>query len=163
MTALLKKIKIWHLAVIVMAILFIPFPTELVPEWKMQFRKKDGTVAAGVVAEQSWRSYSFSAGGYDQRCTDQNGEVTFPRRDLWSGMFSRLVSPLLAEVGSLAHGSTGTSANVRVFDANYISPESYYWRDQMSLYTHRPGEIPTEGKAGSIEFRADSPTCRDLK
>ncbi len=151
--------KTW-IFLIILAVLFVPFPTELVPEWEMQFRQESGEKLSNVLAQQSWTSYTyFAAGGYDQRCTDSEGVVVFPKRYLWSGLFSRVASPIFAEMMTLAHGSTGTDANIQIFDRTYIS-DNYYWRDKMELYRHYPEPLPLEGIANLRTYNPkDLPTC----
>jgi hypothetical protein len=145
---LVPRLKRWQLvSIVVCFVLFFPFPTEMVPEWTMQFRDENGTPLSQVVVQQGWRSYTyFAASGYEQRCSDASGVVTFPKRRLWSGTLARVISPILASAMTLAHGSTGTDAYIQVFDNEFIS-DNYYWRDNMQLYTHYPEELPTEGKA----------------
>ncbi|NOT48208.1 MAG: hypothetical protein HOP17_10735 [Acidobacteria bacterium] len=162
MTALFAKIKKWHIFAGLVAALFVPIPTEMVPEWRMRFTDEHGNALSNVVVQQSWTTYTYFAGrGYEQRCTDGAGVVAFPQRLLWSGLFARIVSPPLAEVGTLAHGSTGTQADVQVFDRNYIS-ENYWWRDKMDLYTHQYGDLPIEGIANKVDDRYDIQTCAEI-
>lgn len=151
--------KLW-IFLIILAVMFVPFPTEIVPEWQMQFRQGGGEKLSNVLAQQSWTSYTyFAAGGYDQRCTDSEGIVVFPKRYLWSGLFSRVASPILAEMMTLAHGSTGTNADIQIFDRNYIS-DNYYWREKMEMYKHYPGLLPSEGIAKvRSQNPLDLPTC----
>ena len=156
------QVKKWHIAIVVLAILFVPVPTELVPEWRMQFRDSTGQPLAHVVTHQEWRSYTyFATHGYEQRCTNAEGVVVFPTRYLWSGLLSRIASPLLAEAMTLAHGGTGTSASVQVFDRSYISA-NYYWLDRTDLYSHNPDQLPTEGTTDKMDKdRWDIQTCND--
>ncbi len=164
MKVLLKAIKWWQWLLGALILLFVHFPSEMVPEWKIQFRDEAGLPSQHRVVEQSWKSYTyFAADGYDQRCTDENGAVVFPRRYLWSGILARMISPILASAMTLAHGSEGTSASVRVFDRYYIS-DYYYWRDKMSLYSHNPDlSIPSIGTAEPRDPYTDLPTCETIR
>ena len=162
MTGWLSRVKPKYLLASALLVLFIPFPTTMVPEWKMQFHDEAGDPLSRVVVQQSWKSYTyFLAEGYEQGCTDGNGVIVFPRRFLWSGIVARLISPPLAELGTLAHGSTGTSAHVQVFDRNYIS-DNYWWRDRMEYYTHDPEPLPINGSANRVD-REDISTCDELR
>ena len=160
--------KKWHKALAVMAVLavsFVPFPTEMVPEWRLRFETEEGGPLASVVVQQGWRSYTYPVSrGYEQRCTDSDGVVIFPKRYLWAGLISRIVFPVLAEAMTLAHGSTGTDAYVQVFDRNFIS-ENYYWRDRMSFYAHNPD--PSMADGGRVERlsreRSDIAACPGLR
>lgn len=147
MTDFISKIKRRHILLIIFVLSFTPFPTELIPEWKMQIVDERNQPLPSVMTEQSWRNYTFFAvEGHDEKCTDSNGIVIYPKRFLWAGAFSRIVSPVLANVMTLAHGSTGTDASVRVFDRYYIS-DFYYWREKEMLYSHERSELPDKAIA----------------
>jgi hypothetical protein len=157
-----SKLKRWQLVAIGLGVLlFFPVPTEMVPEWTMQFHDENGSPLSRVVVQQEWQTYTyFARRGFEQKCSDESGIVTFPKRYLWSGIFARIVSPPLADVLTLAHGSSGTSASVQVFDKGYIS-DNYYWRDKMELYKHFPESLPNEGTAEKW-VRDYTQTCEEL-
>ncbi|MDQ3635073.1 MAG: hypothetical protein M3405_11285 [Acidobacteriota bacterium] len=142
MKDLISKIKKWHIVLILSFLLFMPFPTEMVPKWEMQVVDSENQPMANVRTEQSWQSYTFFfTRGYDSRCTDSKGKIVYPKRYLWAGIISRIVSPIWANVMTLAHGSTGTDANIQVFDNHYIS-DNYYWREREKIYTRKRGKLP---------------------
>lgn len=152
-----SKFSKWHFAALLLFILFMPFPTELIPEWKMQFVDEQNDPLVNVRTEQSWESYTFmGVGGYDTKCTDTNGFVVYPQRLLWAGLVSRIVSPLAADLFTLAHGSTGTDAHIRVFDKNYIS-DYQYWREREKIYTRHRDALPRLAAAKRSDIQnADS-------
>jgi hypothetical protein len=144
MTDFSSKIKWKRILLIFFALAFIPFPTELVPEWKVQIVDEQNQPLPNVKTEQSWKSYTFFfVEDYEEKCTDSNGVVIYPKRFLWAGALSRIVSPIFADIMTLAHGSTGTNASVRVFDRHYIS-DDYYWREKEKLYSRERSELPTK-------------------
>ena len=101
----------------------------MVPEWHLTVQDESGNRLPGVQVEESWNNYSFwFAEGYDLRRSDENGEVVFQSRWLWSGAISRVISPALAEVGKLFHGSAGLSIHARVFD-----PEAKYYSNSDDM------------------------------
>ncbi len=147
MSNFFSKIKWWRILLIIFALSFVLFPTELIPEWKMQIVDQQDKPLPNIQTEQSWKNYTFfSTGGFDEKCTNSDGIVIYPKRFLWAGTFSRIASPILAEVMTLAHGSTGTSASVRVFDRDYIS-DYYYWREKENLYSYERSELPSKAVA----------------
>jgi hypothetical protein len=108
------------------AILFAPFPTTAVPEWKVQVVDGQGRALKGELVRQYWQDYSLESccgGGSADARTDENGYVIFPRRSVWASLFSRVVNPPIAELMTLAHGSAGVHANVMVWgrDNNAVS------------------------------------------
>ena len=159
-----RSIKWWQWFLGGLILLFVPFPSQMVPEWRIQFRDEAGLPTQRRVVEQSWKSYTyFAAGGYDQRCTDEDGSVVFPQRYLWSGIFARIASPILANVMTLAHGGEGTTASVRLFDRYYIS-DDYYWHDKMSFYSHNPDfSVRSTGTAKQRKPYSDLPTCETIR
>lgn len=98
--------------------LLIPFPTTVVPEWKLRAIDENGQPVSGIRARQSWKHYSLEWEGccpdMEDRWTDENGHVVFPRRLIWAGLLQRAVFPVLAAVSTLAHGSTGIHAYVMI-------------------------------------------------
>lgn len=143
------------LLVAIAVVLFMPFPTEMIPEWKMQVVDEQNQPLADVRAEQSWRNYAFWGGdGYVTKCTDSNGYIVFPRRFFWAGTVSRIVFPLLAKaVTPLSHGSTGTYASVRLFDRNYRSDYDY-WPEREEIYKRTKEKLPR--KAIAIRSERDN-------
>lgn len=127
--------------VIAVFLFFVPFPTELVPEWKVRVVDEQNRPLRKVNVEQSWTNYTFGESGFDNKYTDENGFVVFPPRLLRTGAFSRVVYPPLAALTLLAHGSTGTDAHVRVFDKNYFS-DYFNWREEETIYWHTSGKLP---------------------
>jgi hypothetical protein len=151
--------------VFVAILMLVPFPTQMVPAWEIRFMDKEGNALPGRVVQQRWKSYTyFAAGGFDQRCTDEQGSVRFPPRKLWSSIVGRIISPVIASALSLAHGSQGTDSNVQLFDRYYMS-DNYHWRDNMSLYSHHPD--PSPPSAGVAEPRKqlndELPTCSQFR
>ena len=163
MNVSLRSIKLWQWFLGGLILLFVPFPSEMVPEWRMQFSDEAGLPSQYRVVEQSWKSYTyFAAEGYDRRCTDESGSVVFPKRYLWSGILARIASPLLARMMTLVHGSEGTTASVRLFDRYYVSGD-YYWSDKMSAYSHFPDpSVPSIGIARQRDPYTDLPICERI-
>jgi hypothetical protein len=101
-------------------VLLIPFPTTVVPEWRLRLVDEQGKPRAGVQVTQVWKHYSLEWGGCcdneEERWTDGNGFVVFPRRTIWAGLLRRIVFPIWARVLTLAHGGSGIHAYVMVID-----------------------------------------------
>jgi hypothetical protein len=122
-----------RLIVLIIVLSFIPFNTEMVPEWKLQVLDNNGEILPGVQVEESWDNYSFFFEGFEWRRADQNGYVVFPARHVWAGLLGRILLPAFAKFGELSHGSSGLSIGARVFD-----PEAKYYStsdDMISWYS----------------------------
>jgi hypothetical protein len=93
----------------------IPFPTTVVPEWKIRLVDRTGKPVAGAKVRQSWLHYSLESRGHaEDRLTDENGYVVFPERKIWANAVYRVVSTLMAALSLLFHGSMGIDAWVLV-------------------------------------------------
>ena len=153
-------IKWGYIFLTVLVISLIPFPTELVPELKLQVVNVKNQPLANVATEQSWKNYTFfGVEGFEESCTDSDGIVVYPRRMLWASAFSRITFPLLAQLGTLIHGSTGTVSDVRVFDRNYTS-DFQNWREEELFYAYRRNALPTIAVA-KAEYVENAKSCRN--
>ena len=118
----------------------------MVPEWKLAVTDEYGNPLNGIQVEESWENYTyFGADGFDLRRSDSYGFVVFPARWLWAGVLSRVLSPPLAELGELAHGSSGLSISARVWDPDekYFSAggDSLYWYSERQQNESLPTSI----------------------
>jgi hypothetical protein len=95
----------------ILVILFIPFPTIVVPEWKVKVVDQTGKPFVGETVREYRQHYSLESREHEEeRITDENGYVDFPRRTIWAPLLWRIISTSLAAVLTLAHGSTGIDA-----------------------------------------------------
>lgn len=151
-------IKWGYIFLTVSILSFIPFPTELVPEWQLRVVDVKNRPLPNINTEQSWKNYTFFwTEGFEERCTDADGVVIYPRRLLWASAFSRVLFPVLAQVGTLIHGSAGTSSDVRVFDRNFIS-DFQYWKEEEFFYAYKRKARPAIVTAKSERIE-NAKTC----
>jgi len=107
--------KISPRQIVILAFIFallIPFPTTIVPEWKIRAVDESGNPFAGAGFRQSWNHYSYDISGQEFREVDENGYVVFPERTFTAPLIYRVVRSGLAYLLLLAHGSVGSSASV---------------------------------------------------
>lgn len=104
------------IAVILFCVLisFIPFPTILVPEWKVQVVDENGNPYKNKLVRQFCDNYTLGVhpceeAGDFMKLTDENGYVVFPERKVWLSLTSRLIRSFLNLLMLLAHGSYGVS------------------------------------------------------
>ncbi len=117
-------------------ILLVPFPTTVVPEWKITVLDQTGKPFANWEVREYWQHYSLESDGHqDNRLTDENGYVVFPERTIWSPLLWRIASTSLAALSVIAHGSMGIDAWVMV----------YGYSTGGGTRTYKPGEpLPNE-------------------
>lgn len=90
-----------------------PFPSVVVPLWRVQVLDTNDNVCVRQTVDQSWAHYSFSdVSESDYRKTDPNGFVEFPERTISKNLAQRIVYPIIAYALILAHGSAGIHAYV---------------------------------------------------
>lgn len=80
------------LSVLIVAggISFVPFETQIIPEWKIQVLKKDGTPKRQARVRQFWEDYSLETEEHgDTRFTDERGLVVFPARYVRASLWER--------------------------------------------------------------------------
>jgi hypothetical protein len=93
----------------------VPYPTTVVPEWKIRVIDQDGRPFVGEEVREIWQHYSLESEGHEEeRLTDEKGYVVFPERRIWSPLLWRIFSTGIAAALTLAHGSMGVSAWVMV-------------------------------------------------
>ena len=110
-----RKIKI-IVILIGVVILLIPFPTTVVPTWKLRVIDLKGNPCANKQVNEGWGHYSLElseTGGSEYRFTDDDGYVEFPERTITANLIWRIIAPVLAFLQAIvAHGSMGISGYV---------------------------------------------------
>ena len=122
-----KQILVAAIGIFIAAALY-PFESSVVPVWKIQVLDVEGKPCASMSLLQSWGHYSlFLTGGTDMEyaLTDADGVVVFPERTVRASVIRRVVMPFVAEIMTLAHGSTGPSGTVHVTDLKDVAWLSY--------------------------------------
>ena len=111
-----KFISVRSLIVIAVLVLFIPFPTFIVPDWKVQVIDENGNVCQNREVTETWAHYSIYIGSgnfqSERRRTNSNGYVEFPERKVWAPLIWRGVGSVIAHVLIIAHGSAGPDASI---------------------------------------------------
>ncbi len=100
----------------VVVILFIPFPTLIVPSWQLRLTDVNGNICPNKEVTESWAHYSIYIGGGNHqtevRRTNDEGSVEFPARKVWAPLIWRVIGTVVAHVLIIAHGSAGPTAKV---------------------------------------------------
>ncbi len=145
MKSFISKFKKSHVIIFLIILFLIPFPTEMVPEWKIQIVDKNNKSLPEVKVRQITDNYTFWGccdSSYDEKISDSNGYAVFPAKYLWASSFSRIVYPPIANIMLLAHGSAGAYSSVWIIDKNYLSKFTDSWSDGERLYFHYPEKLP---------------------
>ena len=129
-----RRVILASLVTIALCFVF-PFKTTVVPEWGIRVVYETGRPFAGARAAQSWYHYSYGVSDGEDRYADQNGYVTFPESTIRAPVLYRILRSALAQLLTLAHGSTGIRAYVWA-----TTPER-----SSKFFDYKPGEpLPKE-------------------
>ena len=100
----------------IIIIMIVPFPTTIVPSWRLQVVEDSGKFCPNKEVTETWAHYSIyiGSGGFSSQTllTDNEGYVDFPGRTVWAPLVWRIVGAVIANALSLAHGSVGPHASV---------------------------------------------------
>jgi len=100
----------WGFVVLTVAILgvllFIPYESVVVPEWRIRVADENGQPVAGVDVHQEW-THPLMDGhiAHFVETSDRDGWVSFPRRNIRGGIAIRVLAYALSrrEAGPSAH------------------------------------------------------------
>ena len=103
-----------------------PYQSVVVPEWKIELVKEDGTPVPNTAVRQEWSSSGRSPILSEVRTSDENGVVTFPKRQYFAPLFWRA----LVRFGDIANnfimlhgGRIGNYSRVKPVKDNYYDLE----------------------------------------
>jgi hypothetical protein len=90
-----RKSWIQLLAIFVIALLvfFVPYSSTTSPQWVIQVVDRNGKPVPSLPVKQEWSYFGIDLAPWvDNRQTDAEGRVTFPRRVIWASLASRFLS-----------------------------------------------------------------------
>jgi hypothetical protein len=93
----------------------VPYPTTVVPEWRVRVVDEVGRPYAEMEVSQGWKNYSLEledGENMETGRTDGDGYVTFPKRTFWAGLLSRGFRRAFTTAMSIAHGGGGIHADI---------------------------------------------------
>ena len=106
-------------------LLAYPFDTMVVPEWKLRIVDETGKPIPNVVVIEQWRNHSVEFHGHSEdRTTDMNGYVSFPRRTVRASLLFRVVGGTVATLN--VHGESGPKASALVMGGYSSQTKSSY-------------------------------------
>jgi hypothetical protein len=111
--------KKWKIAFAILGmVLFIPFPTSVIPEWTIILVDENNHPYQNSQVRQFCYNYSLGVDACKEdsdKLTDDNGNVKFPDRVIEMSLIARIIYSTANFIGQVAHGSYGTRI---YFDAN---------------------------------------------
>lgn len=129
---------------IILSLLITPFPTKVVPNWKIRIVDTFGNACNNQEVETSWGHYTIhvfgNADNQDRQNTDETGYVEFPTRWIWAPLIWRLIAPVFSFFLTLMHGGGGIYATIDTKNKVDKSKAWISWKPGQSL----PDEIVVE-------------------
>src|SRR5438552_1826073 len=110
-----KKFIVVGLIALVLFGLFYPFETTVVPTWRLRVIDEHGVPYEGLRVVEDWKHYSLEleeGTNGEERWTNRNGTVEFPRRTIRISAIGRLFRMTIASLKRFLHGSTGIHAYI---------------------------------------------------
>ncbi len=124
--------RVLFIVVIISTILFIPYKTTIVPEWKIRAVDGQGKPIPHAGFRQSWYNYSYDVRGMEFWEGDDNGYVILPKRSFYAPLAYRIPRSALAYLMILAHGSVGNDASLNAL-TDKCSSEHLNYEEIKSL------------------------------
>ncbi len=97
-------------------ILFIPYKTTIIPEWKIRAIDDEAKPVPHARFRQGWDNDSYGIHGMEFRQADENGYVVLPERSFYLPLIYRIPRSALAYLMLFAHGSVGNDASLNALD-----------------------------------------------
>ena len=90
-----KRTVAWLFVGIAVLILFVPFPSEVSPPWRIQIVDKTGAPVEGCLVEEAWWWTPITRTSHNVvTSTDASGWAIVPRQDEWLSLSRRLFGRL---------------------------------------------------------------------
>jgi hypothetical protein len=110
---MLRNRKLWGFGLLVGVIFLYPFKSTIVPSRNVLVVTEDWDPIQGVLVRQSWQNYSLEARGHEEdKLTDDNGRVSFPRRAVRANLLWRAFRLIANIMGQGVHASFGVHTDV---------------------------------------------------
>ena len=122
-----KKVYL-TLTVVVTTILFIPFPSTVVPSRSFRLLDQGGHPIANTNVELTCYHYTYSNSNLcselfdSKQKTDDSGFVRFSERKLWLSLSSRIVRGIFHYALLPFHGSIGIRSTLHVYSPFELEP-----------------------------------------
>ena len=126
-----KRLVTWTLIACLAVLLAYPFDTTVVPEWKIRIVDETSKPVPNIVVREQWRNHSVEFHGHNEdRMTNSEGSVSFPRRTVRASLIFRVVGR--AVVALNVHGESGPKASTLVLGPYLTSSDPDYSPEKPS-------------------------------
>jgi len=106
--------------------LLLPFPTVVVPAWRIRVVDDLGKPVTNVKIRQHWCHYSVENEGHEADAVpDSGGYVSFPTRRVWAGPLHRVLGPVWNTFTTGVHASFGPKAWIQAWGNGYEGSVQY--------------------------------------
>ena len=115
MTVTNKRVLIAAIVCGIIVVMLFPIPSTVVPQWRLRVIDVNGTACPNMRVTQSWGHYVLFTDGNsssDDRLTDANGYVQFPKRTVRASVARRLIMRMVTRVATIMHGGWSVSSAV---------------------------------------------------
>lgn len=118
--------------IVIISLPLIPFETTVVPEWEITVVDANGKPLPKVFVCQYWQHYSLEEMEHkEDKWTDENGKVTFPRRSIKANLIQRIIGPIREFCTLLFKASYGPHSYVQAFHGGMQGSLSYSKWEQL--------------------------------
>lgn len=126
-----KWLVTWALIACLVVLLVYPFDSTVVPEWQIRIVDEASKPIRDVVVREQWRNHSVEFHGhYEDRKTDSEGYVFFPRRTVRAPLIVRALGR--AVIALNVHGESGPKASALVLGPYLTSRDPDYSPEKPS-------------------------------
>lgn len=128
-----KDKRLWIIAVLFFLCAIYPIQTTIVPDWRIRVVEENENPVRRLKVRQAWKHYSLeiTAGEHiEDRWTDEEGFVCFPKRTIRSSLLMRLLAPIINTVLTWEHTGFGRSASITIWGPDGTPVSTEYKPDQ---------------------------------
>jgi|SRR5579859_104220 len=116
------RIRLFAIVLVFSLFFFVPYKSTSSPEWVIQVVDEHGEPVSGLDVAEEWSYFGIDfAGSIDNKQTDTQGRVVFPRRVIWASLASRLLNP------QGASEKLGPSVWVLACDETKLMQGEFFW------------------------------------
>jgi hypothetical protein len=129
--------------------LVYPFETTIVPAWKLSVTDENGVPYEELRVVEFWKHYSLELEkgmNGEERWTDRNGVVQFPRRTIRMSVLGRIARMTVTSINRFMHGSTGIHADIMATGPQGVREIDYEQNKPMPDRLVLPRHIEIEPK-----------------
>ena len=115
-------IRLFAIVLVFFLFFFAPYKSTTSPDWVIQVVDEHGKPVSGLGVAEEWSYFGIDfAASIDNKQTDTQGRVVFPRRVIWASLASRLLNP------QGASEKLGPSVWILACDETKLMQGEFFW------------------------------------